>query len=350
MSRGDPSWKDARVSDPVPPRVDRRGLAALGGILREAGRRRVFVICGPGARHLERVERELSGQVVQVFAEARRHVPRALVQKASDALAAFQADAVVSVGGGSATGLGKALRLEHTFFFVAVPSTYAGSELTDLYGVTSDGGKRTGRDPRVIPDVALYDLELTRDMPLALSITSLLNALAHPLSALSTGKLDVAEVERALAAAQAVYDALRAIAHDSRDERGRRAAIEGTILSGEVLRAMPVGVHHELAHALGGLFDLDHASLHSVLLPHFVASLERSAPKVWTALQLGLGEAALPGSLFRLLRGSGAPTSLEALGVSRAGLTALLAERPHLPAEILEAAFEGREPRAVAAS
>jgi maleylacetate reductase len=332
------------MSDPTLPRIDRRGLAALGSLLAEAHPRRVLVICGPGARHLERVQRALSGHVVQVFAEARRHVPRALVEKASKALAAFQADAVVSIGGGSATGLGKALRLEHVFFFVAVPSTYAGSELTDLYGVTSDGGKRTGRDPRVIPDVALYDVELTRDMPLALSITSLLNALAHPLSALSTGKLDAAAVERALGAAQAVYEALRLIARDARDESGRRAAIEGTILAGGVLRAMPVGVHHELAHALGGRFDLDHASLHSVLLPYFVASLEHRAPEVWAALELRLGEASLPRSLFRLLRDAGAPTSLEALGIRRAGLTALLAERPHLPAEILERAFEGREP------
>jgi maleylacetate reductase len=332
------------MSDPTLPQIDRRGLAALGTLLPGADRRRVFVICGPGSRYLARVERELSGHVVQVFAEARRHVPRALVEKASEALAAFQAGAVVSVGGGSATGLGKALRLEHRFFFVAVPSTYAGSELTDLYGVTSDGGKRTGRDARVVPDVALYDLELTRDMPRALSITSLLNALAHPLSALSTGKLDAAGVERALGAAQAVHDALRAISRDVRDEAGRRAAIEGTILAGGVLRAMPVGVHHELAHALGGRFDLDHASLHSVLLPHFVASLERGAPELYAALQRRLGEVSLPRSLLSLLRASGAPTSLAELGIGREGLAALLAERPHLPREILEAAFEGREP------
>jgi maleylacetate reductase len=332
------------MTDPERPRIDRRGLAALGTLLAEAGQQRVFVICGPGARYLERVQSELSGHVVQVFAEARRHVPRSLVQRASEALAAFRADAVVSIGGGSATGLGKALRLEHTFFFVAVPSTYAGSELTDLYGMTSDGGKRTGRDARVTPDVALYDVELTRDMPLALSITSLLNALAHPISALSTQKLDAVGVDRALGAAQAVYEALQALAHDARDERGRLAAIDGTILSGRVLATLPVGAHHELAHALGGRFDLDHAGLHSVLLPHFVASLQARAPSAFAALQRRLGEPALARSLFSLLRASGAPTSLEALGVTREGLSALLVERPHLPAEVLEAAFEGREP------
>jgi maleylacetate reductase len=333
-----------KMNEPELPRIDRRGLAALGTLLGEAGRRRVFVICGPGARHLERVGHELSGRVVQVFPEARRHVPSSLVQKAGEALAAFRADAVVSIGGGSATGLGKALRLEQAFFFVAVPTTYAGSELTDLYGMTSEGGKRTGRDARVVPDVALYDIELTRDMPLALSITSLLNALAHPISALSTQRLDATGVERPLVAAQTVYGAMQAIARDVRDEAGRRAAIDGTILAGGVLRALPVGAHHELAHALGGRFDLDHAGLHSVLLPHFVASLESRAPEIFTALERRLDDTALPRSLFLLLRASGAPTSLAALGARREGLAALLAERPHLPTELLEAAFEGRQP------
>jgi len=283
---------------------------------------------------------------VEVFREARRHVPQLLVARAAEALAAFAGDAVVSIGGGSTTGLGKALRLTRDFFFVAVPTTYAGSELTDLYGTTSEGGKRTGRDARVVPDVVLYDVALTLDMPLPTSITSLLNALAHPLSALSTGKLDAAGRERALAAAEAVFRALVALVRAPRDESARRAALEGTILAGFVLRTSAVGAHHQLAHALGGRFDLDHAGLHSVLLPHSARALRDAAPAELAELERRLGEPRLASALFTLLRASGAPTSLAALGATRAGLEGLLDERPALPRAMAQAAFVGAEPAA----
>src|SRR5688572_18869643 len=142
------------------PHIDHAGLAALRGVLRAAERCRIFVIQGESGRHGARLEPLLHGLEVQHFREARRHVPRELVERASQALAAFRADTVLSIGGGSTTGLGKALRLQHSFYFVVVPTTYAGSELTNLYGITSAAGKQTGRDGRVVPDVVLYDVEL----------------------------------------------------------------------------------------------------------------------------------------------------------------------------------------------
>ncbi|HTV17169.1 MAG TPA: iron-containing alcohol dehydrogenase [Polyangiaceae bacterium] len=327
------------------PRIERAGLVALASILRTASCRRVLVISGPGARHAERLERELAEFERQIFAEARRHVPTELVERASGVLGAFDADAVVTIGGGSATGLGKALRLQRQFFFVAVPTTYAASELTDLFGMTSAGGKRTGRDPRVVPDVALYDVDLMLDMPIGLSVTSLLNAFAHPASALSTGKLDAQGAERALAAAASVYSALQHLGADPRSLAGRQAAIDGTLRAGVVLRTSAVGLHHEVAHALGGRFDLDHAGLHGALLPHSVAGLAGLAPAALEALQSRVGDARLPHTLQAFLRSAGAPVSLAELGVTRAGLDQLLAERPHLPREWLERAFAGDEPR-----
>jgi maleylacetate reductase len=328
----------------VTPRIERGGLAALAPLLRAASRQRVLVISGPSARHAARVERELAEFTRERFPEARRHVPSWLVERAAAVLTTFGADAVVTVGGGSATGLGKALRLEHSFFFVAVPTTYAGSELTDLYGMTSAGGKRTGRDARVVPDVALYDADLMLDMPAALGVTSLLNAFAHPASALSTGKLDAAGTERALAAAACVYSALQRLDRDAGDLEGRRAAIDATIRSGSVLRTSAVGLHHEVAHALGGRFDLDHAGLHGVLLPYSVAALARIAPDAFAALEQRLGDGQLPQHLQQFSKAAGAPVSLAELGVSRAGLEQLLAERPHLPRDWLEQAFEGTAP------
>lgn len=324
-----------------PPDVSFAGLQAMRELLLQGGaRRRILVIRGSD-RHAARLDAALDGFAVHVHAEARRHVPQELVEPVKRAFDDFGADTVLSVGGGSATGLAKALRASRDFFFVAVPTTYAGSELTDLYGITSAAGKQTRRDPRVIPDAVFYDVELTLDMPLVLSVTSLMNSLAHPLSALSTGALHVAASERALRAAGAVYRAVLGLlgAPTSKDER--MAAFKANVLAGRVLATSRLGVHHRLAHLLGGHFDLDHAALHSVLLPHSMAWLRESAPALYTPIcaQLNIAEAEFPTQLIRLLEQAGAKTSLEALGVPRAAFLALLAQHPELPSQVLEAAF-----------
>jgi maleylacetate reductase len=279
-----------------------------------------------------------------MFPEARRHVPEAVVERAQRAFDAFQADTVLSIGGGSATGLGKALRLSRSFHFIAVPTTYAASELTNLYGVTSAAGKRTGRDTRVVPDAVLYDVELTRRMPLALSVTSLMNALAHPCGALSTGKLDASAIERALEAARAVFAALEALLVAPDGSTERRAALEAMVLAGRVLATSPVGLHHQLAHLLGGQFDLDHAGLHSVLLPHTTLWMQRAAAIAYDALcaRLGVAPAALPARFSGWLSRARAAMSLAELGVERSALSALLASHPELPASVLAAAFAGQ--------
>lgn len=323
------------------PHIDHAGLAALRGVLRAAERCRIFVIQGEGGRHTARLEPQLHGLEVQYFCEARRHVPRELVERASRALGAFRGDTVLSIGGGSTTGLGKALRLEHPFYFVVVPTTYAGSELTNLYGVTSAAGKQTGRDARVVPDVVLYDVELTLGMPARLAVTSLLNALAHPVSALSTGRLDVAGQRAALNAAGAVWRALAGVLERPAERASRRAAFEATVLAGRVLARSAVGLHHRLAHLLGGHFDLDHAGLHSVLLPHTLDELRGRIPDVFAALCAELGEVDPAQRCLEALASAGASTSLEQLGVTREPLERLLAAQPELPRPVLEGAYRG---------
>jgi maleylacetate reductase len=181
-------------------------------------------------------------------------------------------------------------------------------------------------------------------MPLALSVTSLMNALAHPLSALSTGQLSPPGVERALAAAHEVYTALRGVSFDARALAARSAALKGTVLAGEVLRDFAVGVHHKLAHALGGRFDLDHAGLHSVLLPHSVAWLKEQAPALHAAVQTRLGDTALPSTLFGFLEQAGAATSLAGLGLTGSDFASFLAQQPAPYRALLEAAFRGQRP------
>jgi len=324
------------------PHIDHAGLGALREVLRAAERCRVFVIQGVGARHAARLEPELHCLEVAHFAEARRHVPSELVERAATALTAFRADTVLCVGGGSATGLGKALRLEHSFYFVVVPTTYAGSELTNLYGITSAGGKRTGRDWRVVPDVVLYDVDLTLGMPPALGVTSLINALAHPLSALSTKQLPPAGFQAALSAAGAVSRALCRLLEQPGERASRRAAFEATVLSARVLTSSPVGMHHKLAHLLGGRFDLDHAGLHSVLLPHSLDQLRHEAPDLFAAVCVELGQSDPAAVLLEALGRVGASTSLAQLGVEPGPFFELTAAHPELPRELLDAAYSGR--------
>lgn len=324
----------------IEPRVEYAGLRALPGFLQASGSRRALLLTGGSTRHVASLELALEGWTIEVFDGARRHVPREVVDRAGLALRASGADTVISVGGGSATGLGKALRLADEFYFLAVPTTYAGSELTDLYGITTDGGKQTGRDPRVLPDLVLYDVDLTLDMPLVLSVTSLLNALAHPLSAISTGLLEGDSLERALVAASEVYRAAAGISVEPRDLSARRGALQGTVLAAQVLRRSAVGIHHKLAHALGGRFDLDHAGLHAVLLPHTLALLGVQSPELLAVVERRVSPE-LPRRVGELLARAGAPMSLADLGVSQQALRDFSAERPDLPAKLLDAAFVG---------
>jgi len=322
--------------------VEDGGLAALPGTLARLGSNRVLLLTGPSRRFVDRVLAVAGGAAVEVFAGARRHVPVAALAAARAALDAFNADTVLALGGGSPVGFGKALRRERDIRFLAVPTTYAGSEMTTLWGTTSDGQKTTGRDPRVRPDVVIYDVALTLDMPLGLTITSLLNALAHPISVLGAGTLSEEGRPQALDAAALVYEAVVALARDPADGAARARAQRGAGVAAQALDRGKPGLHHTLAHLLGGRFDLDHSGLHSILLPHTLRRLRDDAPEVHAAITRRLGTAAPEARLMELLGRAGAATSLRALGVPPEGLRALLDADRSLPAALLLAAFEGR--------
>ena len=165
----------------------RDGFPALAARLGELGTKKVMLICGPSRRFVDLAATALAKYAPVIFDGARVHVPVDTVARAGSELAATEADTIVAIGGGSAIGLGKALRRGARVNFAAVPTTYAGSEMTATYGVTQGGTKQTGRDPNVRPDVVLYDPTLTVDMPIALTTQSMFNALAHVLSVASNG-------------------------------------------------------------------------------------------------------------------------------------------------------------------
>jgi homogentisate 1,2-dioxygenase len=325
--------------------IEQGGIQALARVVERLGGTRVLLVTGPSARFADRARASLGDLLVAIFSGARRHVPQEVVDAAGRTLTQHGADTVVALGGGSAVGLAKALRLEHDVRFIAVPTTYAGSERTRMYGVTSEGEKTTGRDDRALPDAVVYDEDLTLEMPKALSVTSLLNALAHPVSALSTKSLE--GEARALAgnAIRTVYDAVEGLLLDPMSRRVRRTALIGAGLAARVLETGKPGLQHRLAHALGGRFDLDHSSLHSVLLPHFVFHLRATEPALAADLGELLGVVDPAATLFDALSRAGATTSLKEMGVEIADIDEFL-KSAELPAELVRAAFHGRRPSA----
>ncbi|MCA9706089.1 MAG: iron-containing alcohol dehydrogenase, partial [Myxococcales bacterium] len=318
-----------------------QALVEVGGWLRARGACRPLLISGPAQRFVDPVEAALEGMQVRRCAEAAVHVPQASVAAAAAALHEHRADALVTVGGGSATGLGKALRLEASVPFVAVPTTYAGSEMTRIFGITDDAGKRTGRDDRVRPDAVAYVPSLVSSLPARLAVQSLLNAMAHPVSALSTGTLDESERSRAVRAAAASFRAAIALAEHPERARVRHDAMRGAAEAAAILDAHPMGPHHAVAHALGGRLGLPHAALHAVLLPPTLAELRRRTPAIFEALRRALPEADPLAALHDALTLVGAPRSLHALGVAPAKARAVLAS---LDAAWVEPARLGRRP------
>ncbi len=325
----------------LPPIV--RGLDALPARLDALGATRVLVITGPNRRFVDRLP--LDGVEAEVFDGATVHVPSEVVDAASDALARFEADAVVTLGGGSATGLGKALRLRHEgVAFIAIPTTYSGSEMTTLYGIREAGEKRTGRDPRVRADAVIHAPELFEAMPKKLSATSLLNALAHPVAALAGGTLDEAGRSEALRAVRDLVWALDQLLEAPVSPDGRRTALAGAASAGAIIERGALGEHHEVAHLLGGRFALDHAGVHSVLLPQTVAQIARSAPEAYEEIALAAGYPDLPAHLYDALTRAGAARSLIDLGVTHEAFEAVAAEDPRAAAGWVDDARLGRRP------
>ena len=297
-------------------------LAQLPDEVAALGLTRVLVLCSPEQEGTgRRVAEALGERSAGVLAEARMHVPVEVAARARELASQVGADGCVAVGGGSAVGLGKAIALEHRLPVIAVPTTYAGSEMTPVWGLTEGGVKRTGRDPRVLPRSVLYDPELTLTLPAELSATSGMNAIAHAVEGLYAPdgspivSLMAEEGVRALAAA------LPRVVADGADVDPRAEAQYGAWLCGAVLGATTMSLHHKLCHTLGGTLDLPHAQTHTVVLPHALAYNSPAAPQAVAALSRALGGATDPAlALWELAGRLGAARALRDLGMSESDI------------------------------
>lgn len=340
-------------------------LAQVGAEVERLGARRALVLCTPEqAASGEAVAALLGERSAGVFAQAVMHVPIETARAARAEAARLGADCAVAIGGGSTTGLAKAIALESPLPIIAIPTTYAGSEMTPIYGITEGGVKKTGRDGRVMPRTVIYDPELTLTLPLGLTVTSALNAIAHAAEGLYAHDGNPVVALMAEEAIRASAAALAPLKADPRDMAARGDALYGAWLAGIVLGSVAMGLHHKLCHTLGGSFNLPHADTHTVVLPHAMAYNGAAAPEAMARIARALHAADptlpthdAPLALQQLAARNGAPTVLAALGMPAAGLdrvAELAVQTPYpnpRPLEqaalraLLQRAYDGSAPR-----
>jgi maleylacetate reductase len=309
--------------DAVPGRVvfgagSRRSLSAE---LDRLGVRRVMVVAAPEEDGLaEEIAALLGDRVVGRFADVVQHVPFERAVAARAHRDEVDADTVLTIGGGSATGFGKAIALERDVLQVAVPTTYAGSEMTTIWGVTDAGTKRTGTDPRVKPDLVVYDPELTLTLPPRIAGPSGMNALAHCVEALYGPGANPVVSLMALEGVRVLHRSLPRVCATPDDLAARTDALYGAYLAGVALASGGTALHHKACHVLGGLFDLDHGGMNAVMLGHAVAYNAPAIPDVMADLARTLETDDVAGALFDLAVAIGAPTSLAAIGMPADGI------------------------------
>ena len=350
----------AFVHEALPGRVV-FGAGAVARVADEVaalGLERVLVVAGGSSKIVgERIADDLGDRCAGRLGEVRQHVPEPLAADARRTAVEAAADGVVAVGGGSAIGLAKAIAVgsgaeaasgNAGVAVVAVPTTYSGSEMTPIFGVTgidtdrhppngrgsATGAERyrehkqTGRDLRALPRVVVYDPALTVDLPAAVTASSGFNALAHCVEALYAPGTNPVVQLLAAEGIRSLAGALPAAVERPDDLDARGGTLYGAYLAGAALAVAGTALHHKLCHVLGGTYGLVHGDVNAVVLPHVVAYNAAAAPDAvaTVAARLGAERGQAAPALRALAERLGAPTSLAALGMPADGLD-LAAER-----------------------
>jgi maleylacetate reductase len=306
-----------------------------------------------GGRRQAPVLDALADRTALRWTEVVQHVPEALAERAAAAAAGAGVDVVVAIGGGSAIGLAKAIALRLPVRIVAVPTTYAGSEATDVWGLTGPDGKRTGSDERVLPETVVYDPELVASLPPELAAASGLNAVAHCVDTFWGPRTD--PIDEALAA-----EGLRAL-NDGLRSRNPERTQYGCYLAAVAFASAGSGLHHRICHVLGGRFDLPHAATHAIVLPYVLAYNAVAAPDAAARIAAALGSIDALSGVQDLRARLDAPRALRDVGLRQDDLpVAVEAVLPAVPpsnprpvdaaalTRLLRAAWAGDDPGGLA--
>lgn len=334
-------------------------IARLADEVAALGCNRAFVLSDPhhATGAALRARDVLGNRTIGLSTQAAMHTPVEVTENVLREVVSARADCLVSLGGGSTTGLGKALALRTDLPQVVIPTTYAGSEATPILGQTEGGRKTTIRSAKVLPETIIYDVDLTLGLPARLSVVSGLNAIAHAVEALYAKDANPVTSMLAERGIAAIAHSLPRIVRDGRDLPARSDALFGAWACGNCLGTVGMSLHHKLCHVLGGSFDMPHAETHAVILPHAAAYNAKAAAEPLNRVARVLGAESAAGGLFDLGAQLGAPTSLRDLGfdaskLDEAARIAVAAPywnpRPIDEAAIralLDDAFHGRRPQ-----
>lgn len=321
---------------------------------------RALVLATPNQADTGReIVEQLGDKAAGLFKRAMMHVPVETLDLAIAEVKRLDADCSVSVGGGSTTGLGKALAFHMDLPNIVLPTSYAGSEMTNLWAVTRDNRKVTRRDNVVVPTLTIYDPELTLTLPPAFAAASGMNAMAQAVANAAAEDANPVSSVMALEGIRALAHSLPLIISEPGNMDARAGALYGASLAGAALGTGTTGLHHRLCHTFGGTFNTPHAETHTILLPHSVAYNAGARPEATRRIADALGVSDAATGLFDLAGNLGAPTSLRDIGVKQADLdeaAAITVEKPVNNPEpvtrervraLLENAWHGYPPAAV---
>ena len=344
------------------PRVSARfahGAAATTTALasKELDFSRALLVGSPAAesRHAD-IWSHLEEFSVARFFGAESHCPIEVVDACRACYREHSCDSVIAIGGGSTLGLGKILSAEEGARFVALPTTYSGSEMTSIFGRKADGRKKTAVDPACRPDLVIYDAELSMELPQRVSIASAMNSIAHAAESLYPQIPNPLAATMAKECLEAHRQGLLRLVDGADEYSARMDLLYGAFLGGLVVGMCGIALHHQLCHIVGGLYDIPHADSNSVILPQaldynrdFVTAANETIVGVFG------GESAASG-VFDFAERIGAPVSLRSIGIPEEGLEQIvqtaLAHRAYNPRPLdeeslcktLQNAFEGSRP------
>jgi alcohol dehydrogenase class IV len=308
-------------------------IAALPDELARLARKRALVLST--AQQLDQAGRArdlLGNSAAAEFSDAAMHTPVEVTTAAMRIVEDKQIDCLVAIGGGSTTGLSKAIAYRTDLPQIVIATTYAGSEMTPILGQTEDGVKTTLIDQKVIPDVVIYDVRLTLSLPPGISGTSGVNAIAHAVEALYAENKNPETSSMAAEGIEKLSRALPVIAGNPQDIDARSDALSGASLCGRCLATVGMALHHKLCHTLGGTFDLPHAETHTAVLPHAAAYNADADPAAMRQIAQALGSESAPLGLYELGHAVRAKMALRDLGLAESDLDRaadLAVEKPY---------------------
>jgi len=313
----------AFVYNALPSRVVFR-VGALDDLADEIERlnaHRALVLSTPEQRaSAEDISRRLGARSAGVYAEAVMHVPIETAEAAREVAKSLSADCCVAIGGGSTIGLGKAIALTSDLPILAIPTTFAGSEMTPIYGITEQGRKKTGRDTRVLPKTVIYDPLLTMTLPANIAGPSGMNAIAHCVEALYAQDANPITSLMAEEGIRALASSLPVVVSEPDNIDARAEALYAAWLAGACLGYVGMAIHHKLCHTLGGSYNLPHAETHTIILPHAVRYNRDAAPVAMRRISRALDGVEAAGGLYDLAQKIGAPLALRDIGMKAQAL------------------------------